>query len=96
VATDVAPRAHPADPVDVAPVPRAVHRRRGLVLLAAAAFNLWLWITRIRNLVADAGQFDTAFLAVHGVLYTAAIAVAVVVGVIGLRQLREARGTAST
>lgn len=72
-------------------VPRAAHRRRGLVLLAAAAFNLWLWLTRIRNLVVDAGGFDTAFIAVHGVLYTAAIAVALVVGAIGWRQWREGR-----
>jgi hypothetical protein len=88
VATDVASRAAHADTV---PTPRAVHRRRAWLLLASAAFNLWLWATRIRNLVGDADENTAAFLAVHGVLYASAIAVAVVVGAIGWRQLRESR-----
>jgi hypothetical protein len=86
VATDVAPRAGTA-----VPVPRAVHRRRGLLLLAAAVFNVWLWATRMRNLLADAGDFSTAFVGVHAVLYVSATLVAVTVGVIGFRQWREAR-----
>jgi hypothetical protein len=88
VATDVAPRTGAADAVTT---PRAVHRRRGLVLLAAAAFNVWLWATRMRNLLVDAGDFSAAFVGVHAVLYVTATAVAVVVGVIGFRQWREAR-----
>lgn len=88
MATDVAPRAGAADAVST---PRAVHRRRGLILLAAAAFNVWLWATRMRNLVADAGDFSAAFVGVHAVLYVSATAVALVVGVIGFRQWREAR-----
>ncbi|WP_052665435.1 hypothetical protein [Nitriliruptor alkaliphilus] len=93
MATDVAPRAGAADAVTT---PRAVHRRRGLLLLAAAAFNLWLWATRMRNLLADAGDFSTAFVGVHAVLYVTATAVALVVGVIGFRQWREARRPAGT
>ncbi|MEX0836352.1 MAG: hypothetical protein WD010_09690 [Nitriliruptor sp.] len=72
-------------------VPRAAHRRRGLVLLAAAVFNVWVWATRARNLIADAGDFSAAFVGVHAVLYLSATAVALVVGVIGWRQWREAR-----
>jgi hypothetical protein len=92
VATDVAPHAVAPDASpDAITLRRGVHRRRSLLLLAASAFNLWLWITRIRNLVRDASDFDAAFIAVHAVLYTSAIAVAVVVGVVGWRQFREAR-----
>jgi hypothetical protein len=91
VDTDVAPR---AGAVDAVPVPRAVHRRRGLLLLAAAAFNLWLWVTRMRNLIVDAGDFSAVFVGVHAVLYVSATAVAIVVGIIGLRQWREARAAA--
>lgn len=71
--------------------PRAVHRRRGLLLLAAAAFNVWLWATRMRNLLATSDEFSAVFIGVHAVLYVSATAVAVVVGVIGWRQWREAR-----
>jgi hypothetical protein len=88
VATDVAARPDASESIVT---PRAVHRRRGLLLLAAAAFNLWLWVTRIRNLAADADGFSTAFVAVHAVLYVSAIAVALVVGAIGWRQWRESR-----
>jgi hypothetical protein len=87
VATDVvAPAAS-----DAVVTSRAVHRRRGALLLAAGLFNLWLWATRMRNLVADSADFSAAFIGVHAVLYVSATAVAVVVGVIGWRQWREAR-----
>ncbi|MFA9444128.1 hypothetical protein [Egicoccus sp. AB-alg6-2] len=67
------------------------HRRRSVVLLALAVFQFWLWGTRINNLVRDAGEFSTAFVAVHGVLYTAAIGAGIVLAVLGLRMWREAR-----
>ncbi|MTV24878.1 hypothetical protein FTX61_05525 [Nitriliruptoraceae bacterium ZYF776] len=90
MATDV------ASPTDTVPVRRAAHRRRAVLLLAAAAFNLWVWATRIRNQLASAEDFSTAFVAVHLVLYTAAIGVALVVGVIGWRQWRESRRPAGS
>ncbi len=74
-------------------VPPRVHRRRGWLLLAVATFQLWLWGTRIVNLVGDAGSFSAAFVAVHTVLYVAAIGAAVLVGGLGLRFLREAGRT---
>jgi hypothetical protein len=74
-----------------------VHRRRGLVLLALAVFQFWLWGTRIWNLVRDADGFSTAFVAVHAVLYVAAIGAGVLLAVLGTRMVREARsaGTAA-
>jgi hypothetical protein len=84
VTTDLTPR------TDVV-VPVHVHRRRGWLLVGVALFQLWLWGTRIVNLLAEVGSFSAAFIAVHAVLYVAAIGVAIVVGGLGLRQLREAR-----
>jgi hypothetical protein len=86
VATDVV-----APAPDAVVTPRAVHRRRGLLLLAAAVFNVWLWATRVRNLAASSSDFSAAFVGVHAVLYVSATAVALVVGVIGWRQWREGR-----
>lgn len=72
-----------------------VKARRGLLLLAAFAWNTWVWVTRIYNLVTGP-EWDTAttaFLAVHLVLYAASLAVGTMVGVIGWRMWRETRGS---
>jgi hypothetical protein len=67
------------------------HTRRGWLLLAIAAFQAWLWITRTWNLLtADEGR-DTAFIVVHLVLYAAALAVAGVLAVLGWRMRAEGR-----
>jgi hypothetical protein len=70
-------------------IPARTHRRRGLVLLALGVFQLWLWGTRIVNLLRDAGDFSTAFVGIHLALYTAAIGAGIVLGVLGWRQWRE-------
>jgi hypothetical protein len=71
--------------------PASVHRRRGWLLVGLAVFQFWLWGTRIWNLVRDADSFSAAFVAVHAVLYLAAIGAGVVLAVLGTRMLREAR-----
>jgi hypothetical protein len=68
-----------------------VHRRRGWLLLAVAVFQLWLWGTRIANLLESVGSFSAAFVAVHAALYVTAIGVALVIGVLGWRMVAEAR-----
>jgi hypothetical protein len=68
---------------DTVAVSAAVHRRRGIVLLAIALFNVWLWGTRIRNLVAGAGDFSSAFVGVHAVLYGTSLLLAGVLAVMG-------------
>lgn len=90
MATDVAAAADRSGQLTVT-VPRAAHRRRGWLLVAAMVFNLWLWGTRIANLIGDADGFTPAFIAVHAVLYVSAIGVAVVVGAIGGRMVAQAR-----
>lgn len=68
-----------------------VHRRRGGFLIAVAVWNLWLWITRIVNLVQDPTPRTTGFIAVHAVLYGTSILIALAVGALGWRMWREAR-----
>ncbi len=77
---------------DTVAVRASTQRRRGYILLAIAAWNVWLWVTRIRNLVADAGEFSAAFVGVHAALYAASLGLAGVLAVMGVRMLRDARG----
>lgn len=72
-------------------VPVARHRRRGMLLVAAGLFQLWVWGTRIANLFEGADGFPAAFVAVHLVLYVVSIAVGVVLAVLGVRMWRESR-----
>jgi len=74
----------------VATVAVGVHRRRASLLVGLGAFQLWLWATRIVNLVGDAGDVTTAFLAVHAVLYATAILAGAALVVLGVRMGREA------
>lgn len=67
------------------------HARRGLLLLAFAAWNWWLWGTRTWNLVTGDEERTTAFVAIHLALYAVSLAIATAVGVMGWRMRREAR-----
>ena len=61
-------------------------RRAGWVLVAAGAWTLYVWISRIFIM---AGQDEsTGFKVVHGVLAAISIAFGLAVGWIGLRRLR--------
>jgi hypothetical protein len=66
-------------------------KRESRVLLAAAAWTLYVWISR---LVIMAGQDEsTGFKVVHGVLALVSIAFAVAIARIGLRHRRSSRAT---
>jgi len=65
-------------------------RARSTLLLAAAAWTIWVWATRIWNIVGDPAH-DAAFKAVHSLLALVSIAFGVAIGVVGLRMRREAR-----
>lgn len=73
-------------------LPARVHHRRGLALLALGVFQLWLWGTRIVNLLQEVGSFSAAFVAVHLALYVAAVGAGVLLLWLGGRTLREAVG----
>jgi hypothetical protein len=65
-------------------------RGRAAVLLAASAWTLWVWVTRIWNIVGDPAH-GLGFKLVHSALAVVSVAFAVAIGLIGLRMLREAR-----
>ena len=65
-------------------------RARSTLLLAAAAWTIWVWTTRIWNILGDPAH-GAAFKAVHSLLALVSIAFAVALGVVGLRMRREAR-----
>ena len=69
--------------------PMKTTRARANVLLAASAWTLYVWITRMWNIARDP-EHDFGFKAVHGVLAVISVAFAVALGVIGLRMHREA------
>ena len=66
-------------------------RTRSTLLLAAAAWTIWVWATRIWNILGDPAH-GAAFKAVHSLLALVSIAFAVAIGVVGLRMRREAWG----
>ncbi len=80
----------PPPPTATVTVPARTQYLRGWVLVALGVFQLWLWGTRIANLLAEVGSFPAAFVAVHLVLYVAAIGAGVLLAWLGWRLLREA------
>lgn len=66
-------------------------RRWAVTLLAAAAWNLWVWATRLVNLANDDIERTTGFLVVHTVLFVVSLGFAAAVAAIGWR-LRGAAG----
>ncbi len=69
-------------------------RTRSTLLLAAAAWTIWVWMTRIWNILNDPAH-DAAFKAVHSLLALVSIAFAVALGVVGWRMRREERAGAA-
>lgn len=66
-------------------------RRWSLVLLAAAGWNVWLWITRVWNLANDPTPRTTGFIVVHAVLYVVSFGFAIAIGIIGWRMWQSAK-----
>jgi hypothetical protein len=62
-------------------------RRASVVLLAAAAWTLFVWFTRIGNILDD--DRSTAFKVVHLGLAVVSVGFGVAVGMIGLRGWRN-------
>ena len=68
-------------------------RARSTLLLAAAVWTIWVWATRIWNLLGDPAH-GAAFKAVHSLLALVSIAFAVALAVVGWRMRREERAAA--
>jgi hypothetical protein len=65
-------------------------RARSTLLLAAAAWTIWVWVTRIWNILGDPAH-DAAFKLVHSLLALVSVAFGIALGVVGLRMRREQR-----
>ncbi len=66
-----------------------------MLLLALGVFQLWLWGTRIVNLLGETGSFSAAFITVHLVLYATAIGAGLLLLWLGTRHLVEVRSVTS-
>jgi hypothetical protein len=64
-------------------------RARSNLLLAAAAWTLYVWGTRMWNIASDPAH-DLGFKVVHGLLALVSVAFGVALGVVGWRMRREA------
>jgi hypothetical protein len=64
-------------------------RTRSNLLLAAAAWTLYVWVTRMWNIAGDPSH-DLGFKVVHGLLALVSVAFAVALAVVGVRMRREA------
>ncbi len=76
-------------------VPARTHRVRSWILLAFAAWNVWVWTTRAANMVGERNEWDVAFVVVHLLLFAGGLGGAVVLGVVGWRMRREARDSSA-
>ena len=65
-------------------------RTRSTLLLAAAAWTIWVWVTRIWNILGDPAH-DAAFKLVHSLLALVSVAFGIALAVVGLCMRREAR-----
>lgn len=97
MAADISSPVTPAAPRDgEVAVPARTHRLRAWVLLAFAAWNVWVWGTRFANMLGERTEWSVAFVVVHLLLFAGGFGGAVVLGVVGWRMRREARaGTTS-
>jgi len=66
-----------------------------MVLRAAAAWTLFIWVTRIRNILGDETRF-TGFKAVHVALAVVSVAFAVAIWRVASRSRRSARDQVDT
>lgn len=60
-------------------------RRWSWLLLTAAAWNVWVWATRLYNLATDDVERTTGFVVVHGLLFTVSLVFAVAIAWVGWR-----------
>ncbi len=70
-------------------------RRDAILLKSAAAWTLFIWVTRIRNILGDETR-DTAFKVVHVALAVVSVAFAVAIWRVASRNRQRARDRVDT
>jgi hypothetical protein len=66
-----------------------------LILRSAAAWTIFIWVTRIRNILGDETR-STGFKAVHSVLALVSVAFAIAILGVASRNRRRARDKTAT
>ena len=94
MAADISSPVSPATDGGQITVASRTHRVRSWVLLAFAAYNVWVWATRAINMIGDRQEWSVGFVVVHLVLFAGGFGGAAVLGTIGWRMRRESRGAA--
>ena len=69
-------------------------RRDALILRVAAAWTIYIWVTRIWNIVRD--DHSTGFKVVHSLLALVSVAFAIAILGVASRNRRRARDKAAT
>jgi hypothetical protein len=72
-----------------------VTRTDALILRTAAAWTVFIWVTRIRNILGDETR-STGFKAVHTVLALVSVAFAIAILGVASRNRRRARDKTAT
>ena len=70
-------------------------RTDALILRTAAAWTIFIWVTRIRNILGDDAR-STGFKVVHSVLALVSVAFALAILGVASRNRRRARDKAAT
>ena len=70
-------------------------RTDALILRSAAVWTVFIWVTRIRNILGDETR-STGFKAVHSVLALVSVAFAVAILGVASRNRRRARDSTAT
>ena len=70
-------------------------RTDALILRTAAAWTIFIWVTRIRNILGDETR-STGFKAVHSVLALVSVAFAIAILGVASRNRRRARDKTAT
>lgn len=70
-------------------------RTDAIILRTAAAWTIFVWVTRIRNILGD-GETSTGFKVVHAVLALVSVAFAIAILGVASRNRRRARDQTAT
>ena len=70
-------------------------RRDAIILRTAAVWTVFIWVTRIRNIIGDDTR-STGFKVIHSVLALVSVAFAIAILGVASRNRRRARDTTAT
>jgi len=72
-----------------------VSRTDAIILRTAAVWTVFIWVTRIRNILGDESR-STGFKVIHSILALVSVAFAIAILGVASRNRRRARATSAT